>query len=39
MGADGAVHGGEFGEQALEGQMHGGRRSKSMVSDVLLLVE
>jgi hypothetical protein len=32
MGADGAVHGGELGEQALEGQMHGGRRSKSMVS-------
>jgi hypothetical protein len=31
-GADGAVHGGELGEQALEGQMHGGRRSKSMVS-------
>lgn len=30
--ADGAVHGGELGEQALEGQMHGGRRSKSMVS-------
>ena len=32
MGADSAVHGGELGEQALEGQMHGGRRSKSMVS-------
>lgn len=32
LGADGAVHGGELGEQALEGQMHGGRRSKSMVS-------
>jgi len=31
-GADGAVHGGELGEQALEGQMHGGRRSKSLVS-------
>lgn len=30
-GADGAVHGGELGERALEGQMHGGRRSKSMV--------
>lgn len=33
FGADGAVHGGELGEQALEGQMHGGRRSKSVVSE------
>jgi hypothetical protein len=30
--ADGAVHGGELGATALEGQMHGGKRSSSLVS-------
>jgi hypothetical protein len=30
--ADGAVHGGELGATALEGQMHGGKRSNSLVS-------
>ncbi|KAF8065920.1 hypothetical protein HT031_002981 [Scenedesmus sp. PABB004] len=28
--SDGAVHGGELGEEALEGQMHGGKRSSSL---------
>jgi hypothetical protein len=30
--ADGAVHEGELGATALEGQMHGGKRSSSLVS-------